>query len=355
MFYSKTSLNNEDAGLDSESMAPPGLVSLRTVAEAAGVSRMTVSLALRDDPRITLAQRERVRAAARSLGWTPDRLVSEVMTSFVRRRMPTFRETLAVLWWRPWEELEALPTAFHRDLRRGLLEGAKSHGCRVDEFCIAGRNPSPALRRQLAARGIRGVIITPPPNETTPAPALAWERLSAVTVGSSLREPELNRAQHHHYNAMARTLAKLDALGAKRPVLLIQRGQARRAYLAAFLAWRGAECAGDINTDAYLEPDLPAWIKGRRADVIITENDELLARAEIKGRLATQLGGVSLDVDNPQGVVSGMHKDTRRTGECAVDLLLQARFRHETGLPTEPLTVMNEGVWIEGATLLAKR
>jgi hypothetical protein len=62
---------------------------------------------------------------------------------------------------------------------------------------------------------------------------------------------------------------------------------------------------------------------------------------------------VSLDVDDPAGRVSGIHKDTRRTGVCAIDLLLQARFRHETGIPREPISVMNEGVWVEGETLRA--
>jgi LacI family transcriptional regulator len=333
-------------------MAKPGLVSLRAVADASGVSRMTVSLALRDDPRISPAQRARVQAAARALGWTPDRLVSEVMTSFVRRRVPTFRETLGVLWWRPWAELEALPTAFHRDLRRGILGAAARHGCKVDEFIIPARKDGPMLRRQMAARGIQAVIITPPSGEHIAAPALPWERISSVTVGTNLREPELNRAHHHHYNAMVRILSRLDALGCRRPVLVIQPGQARRAYLAAFLAWLGPQRADDVNQDAYLEPDLPAWVKARKADVIIAENDELLTRAAGRSvRPATRFGGVSLDVDDPAGTVSGIYKDTRRTGECAVDLLLQARFRHETGLPAEPITVMNEGVWIAGDTL----
>ena len=182
----------------------------------------------------------------------------------------------------------------------------------------------------------------------------ATATLAAVTVGTALRSPELNRAQHHHYNALGRVLDQLDAMGCRRPVLLTQRGQAHRAYLAAFLAWRGAECAKDVNSEPYFEDDLAAWVRRRRADVVVTENDELLAMASGGGgQLETRFGGVSLDVDDPAGRVSGVYKDTRRTGECAIDLLLQARFRHETGVPAEPLTVMNEGVWVAGETLAA--
>ncbi len=338
-------------------MAKSGPVSLRMVAERLGVSRMTVSLALRDDERIRPELRVRVRATAAALGWTSDPLVSEVMRSFVRRRRPVFRETIAVLWWRPWAELEALPTAFHRELRRGLQEGAARQGCGIDEFIIpAGSRAHATLRRQLRARGIRAVVITPPANEQTPAPDLPWEDLAAVTVGTALRSPELNRAQHHHYNALGRVLDRLEAMGCRRPVLLTQRGQAHRAYLAAFLAWRGAECAKDVHSEPYFEADLAAWVRRRRADVVVAENDELLAMAAgAGGRLETRFGGVSLDVDDPAGRVSGVYKDTRRTGECAVDLLLQARFRHETGVPAEPITLMNEGVWVAGETLRGGR
>src|SRR4051794_7470235 len=43
------------------------------VARAAGVSQPTVSRALRDDPRVTEATRQRVRAAAAELGYVPSR------------------------------------------------------------------------------------------------------------------------------------------------------------------------------------------------------------------------------------------------------------------------------------------
>jgi len=49
-------------------MKKKGVVSLKHIAERIGVSRMTVSQALRNDGRIAEATRERVRAAARELG-----------------------------------------------------------------------------------------------------------------------------------------------------------------------------------------------------------------------------------------------------------------------------------------------
>lgn len=46
-----------------------------------GISTSTVSRALRNDPRISAAMRERVRAAARDSGYVPNPLVSALMAS----------------------------------------------------------------------------------------------------------------------------------------------------------------------------------------------------------------------------------------------------------------------------------
>lgn len=57
---------------------PP--VSISTVAERAGVSRNTVSLALRDDPRVAAATKERVRAAAEALAYRPNLIARAMVT-----------------------------------------------------------------------------------------------------------------------------------------------------------------------------------------------------------------------------------------------------------------------------------
>ncbi len=55
-------------------------VSINTIAREAGVSRNTVSLALRDDPRVAADTKERVLAAARQLNYRPNLLAKAVVT-----------------------------------------------------------------------------------------------------------------------------------------------------------------------------------------------------------------------------------------------------------------------------------
>jgi DNA-binding LacI/PurR family transcriptional regulator len=330
-------------------------MSLRRVAELAGVSRMSASRALRGADGVGEAVRARVLAAAERLGYRQDPLVSELMTNFVRRRMPVHRETFAALWWQPWPDFDAAGPHYPLELRRGLHEGAERHGCKIDEMLIPEKRAGALLVRRMQARGIRGVIITPHPGVALCAPDLAWEKLSAVTIGSTLREPSLNRAQNHHYQAMQRALAEVERRGYRRPVLLMQavvEEASRRAYLAAFLAMRGADRAADVHPDAHAgDESLAAWVRDRGADVVIAENDQLLAHLAWSFAMPAAIGGVSLDVSERAGTITGIYKDVRRLAACAVDLLLQARWRQETGLPESPLVLMNEGVWVKGTTL----
>src|SRR5688572_14522424 len=55
-------------------------VGLRAVAEAAGVSLMTVSLALRNSPRVSSRTRTRIAQLADKLGYRPDPEISRLMS-----------------------------------------------------------------------------------------------------------------------------------------------------------------------------------------------------------------------------------------------------------------------------------
>jgi LacI family transcriptional regulator len=63
---------------------PQKTCNLQAVARALGVSRSTVSLALRDDPRISDATRRRVRRAAEDLGYTANPLIATLMSTLRR-------------------------------------------------------------------------------------------------------------------------------------------------------------------------------------------------------------------------------------------------------------------------------
>jgi LacI family transcriptional regulator len=67
------------------------------VAELAGVSKNTVSLALRNSPRIPPATRALVEAAAAQLGYQRNAAVGELMAQLRRTGSTQFTPTLALL------------------------------------------------------------------------------------------------------------------------------------------------------------------------------------------------------------------------------------------------------------------
>src|SRR4051794_8013672 len=75
--------------------ASPNRVTLRDIARKAGVHFSTVSLALRDHPRIPAETRERLRQLARKLGYVADPLLASLSSYRSKRRGEQFRSSLA--------------------------------------------------------------------------------------------------------------------------------------------------------------------------------------------------------------------------------------------------------------------
>ena len=73
------------------------MVTLRDIAEKAGVSRMTVSLALRGSPQVSKELQARVRQIAEEMGYQPNARVSRAMAELAKSRHVQADERLAFL------------------------------------------------------------------------------------------------------------------------------------------------------------------------------------------------------------------------------------------------------------------
>src|SRR3954466_4889457 len=74
-----------------------GTPSYKDIAEQAGVSLMTVSLALRNSPRISAATRARVRRIADQLGYTADPKIADMMNYLRQRRVVKSQPVIALI------------------------------------------------------------------------------------------------------------------------------------------------------------------------------------------------------------------------------------------------------------------
>lgn len=158
---------------------------IRDVARAAGVGASTVSLALRNDPRLRPATRDHVRKVASEIGYLPNATLSSLMAQVRVGKNSPFQATLGFL--NAAEDpaiLREIPT--FREWARGAAERARELGYSVDQFWLHDASCSATrLVEILQARGIRGLIVAGLQNDgiLPPSHAEVWPGFSAVVIG----------------------------------------------------------------------------------------------------------------------------------------------------------------------------
>jgi LacI family transcriptional regulator, gluconate utilization system Gnt-I transcriptional repressor len=177
-----------------------GRVTLDEVAQAAGVSPITVSRALRGERRVAPDLVLRVRAAAEQLGYVPDpaaRALASSRSSHVAVLIPLLTNTLFV------DLLEAvhrslLPagyqtligvTHYDPDEEEMLLQSYMAH--RPAGLLVTGFDRNEASRRLIAASGVPCVHVM----ETTHAPGVHCVGFSQADAGHAITAHLLERGR----------------------------------------------------------------------------------------------------------------------------------------------------------------
>src|SRR4051812_9633528 len=102
---------------------PMEYCTLTTIARAAGLAVSTVSYSLRNNPKIPLATRQRVRRLAEKPGYTPPPAVATLMAHIKSARLPKSPTKIAFVWIEP--EIAGLNSAFNRQSIAGARLRAK--------------------------------------------------------------------------------------------------------------------------------------------------------------------------------------------------------------------------------------
>lgn len=340
-------------------------VALRDISERLGLSRMTVSLALRDDPHVAKATKRKVLAMAQKLKFRPDPQVAKLMSDLARlRRTPAFQGELAFLTSShsefAWKESYHFAGCY-----RGAEKRALELGYRLTPFWT--RDPQ-FVRKHLSkifwARGIRGIIIAPLAAEVTNLPDpdldLDWKRFCMIHVGATLLRPELNLVRHNHFHGMRHSLERLEAHGYRRiGFAIVESGDilSSRLWTAAYLHWRNrrgmdADLPGFVYPwGLFPEDRFSAWIENHRIDAVVTMQGDLYpALKRIQKSLSRHLGFSVLDHPGGKSSFSGIEQNATEIGRVAVDQLVHAMNHNLTGLPRYPFQTLIQGRWHEAAS-----
>ena len=325
-------------------------MTLKAVAEAAGVSVSAVSYALRGAPNIPAETAARVREAAERLGYRPNARVGELM-AHIRKARPLARaEPLALV------HLEGKPDAtsvnsFARRVEMAARVRAEARGYRLDTFWLSQvRGNARRLADILEARGISGVLFAPTVDERRIELKWPWEKFAMAVVGMTEWSVPLSRAGHHHYEAMRTALERLATVGARRPVALLEAAtneRAHRGWQAAWLAYGPKDAARRLWLRRDQKPgELADWLAGMKVDGIIADGGTLAQIVRETGWAGPAERVVSLSWQ-PGAGMAGIDQGYDAIAEHAVDLVVTQLQRNERGLPSPPHMLLFPGRWRE--------
>jgi len=325
------------------------------IARAAGVSQMTVSLALRNHASLPRRTRQRIQRLAAELGYRPNPLVAALMRHVRHRRATPYLTTLAYVTAFPtrdgWRQ-----SPLYRRYHEGAAARADQLGYKLEEFWL--RQPGMTgtrLSRILWTRGVQGVIIAPLPLPRAHL-QLDWKQFALATLGYTLARPSLHRAVSHQARAMQIALRELKRRGYRRVGLaLSSHSDARtdRNWRGAFLAYQPRArrvpllVTADWNQRTFCE-----WFEEHRPDAVIANEDGVRdwLRA-LKARVPGEVGFVHIESTISHRHFSGIRQNAYQVGAAAVELVAEQLQHGERGVPKIPKVVLIAGQWVPGRTL----
>lgn len=332
---------------------------IRSLAALAGVSRTTVSLALRNHPRLPLKTRRSIQQLAMQQGYRQDPVVATLMNSLRAGRAARQTERLSfVSTWAPtpgWERRLVNEACF----LAGVKQRAFELGYDVDHTCCMEDGMSPRrLSRILYTRGIRGLVIAPAFEVGTHLD-FEWQHFAAVTIGYTIANQELHRTNHAHYNGIFTAMRALENKGYRRIGYVTRSEQDERvnhAWLGSVLAHQSNQ-KPENRVAPLLAPDLSLavfrrWLERERPDVVISN---LLAPLELLRelhyRVPGDIGYASIDRSPVATDIAGIDQLPKQVGAMAADLVIKQVQHNEFGLPSHPVDLRIDGVWREGPTV----
>lgn len=337
--------------------APAERVTLRAIAERTGVSRMTVSRALRDDPAVSAGVRQRITQLANRLGYQRDPALGRLMETIRIRKRDRLSDAIAYLTahdrragWRAHQSQQLC--------HEGAARRAAECGYRLEEFWANEPGMTDArLGEIIWARGIQGVIVAPLP---APQPAFQqfdWARFSAVEVGYSLAQPALHRVCCHHVQSVMLLSEKLHAAGYRRLGLAMSREHDARVHhhwraghLSAHSLWGKGPGLMFVGAE-WNRAAFSRWLRRARPDAIITIGPQVgewlrELHVDVPGELGLANVDVALDVPG----TTGIDQSIPLIGAAAVDLLTSLIHNHERGVPAVPRVTKVQGTFVQGTS-----
>lgn len=322
---------------------------LNDIARQAGVSKMTVSRALRSGHHVREELRLRIVRTAEEMGYRPDPEFAKMMTHMRRGRARSSPRQLAFVW--AEQEAETISrSSWSQQLLQGAQRQALRLGFELEEFYLAARGMTGRrLSGILEARGIPGFILSPLISRSRGHVSMDWERFSSVVIGLGYARPQLHRVHHHHYLGMMTALRMLKKEGFRRIGFYCGstiNERMFRAWSASFLAHHPLPQPGGLLAlrKSPSKGDFLAWVKSTRPEAVIDGSHLVKPWMDATHR-DSRPRHITLAWRPDLPDVAGIDQQAEVLGAAAMDLLVTQYRQNERGIPAAPRMVMTEGLW----------
>ncbi|MDF3128532.1 LacI family DNA-binding transcriptional regulator [Kiritimatiellaeota bacterium B1221] len=339
-------------------------VTMKDIALRAGVHPSSVSMALKNHPRIGKDTRQRIQQLAREMGYVPDPALS-ALSAYRRSQRPVqSMGELAVLSRK--NTIGGHQQDSQGYIMQGLVDRAAQTGYSLCNFNVSDENLTPRRINQIIrTRKIQGVILLR--LESFPMRFLKeidWDALSAVRISRRPTWPPITHVEHNQYASMQTCLMHLIRRGYKK-IGLIQTWRnlqsigffPEAAYLQTLQRSKHAGAAPIYYTDKSADLGMADWIGTHKIEAVISHRspEDLLPDEKIRQQTFSGVGFICMNLLKPNPKLAGINQNLQKLGTRAVDVVVANIHRGEKGFPAVTSHILIQGTWSEGSSIRRKR
>ncbi|MGE9270632.1 MAG: LacI family DNA-binding transcriptional regulator [Verrucomicrobiales bacterium] len=334
-------------------------VTLKDIAEKAGVSVSAVSLALGGKGSISKRQRERIHEIADELGYVPNPLLSSLAAKRFRSGGYATGIPIALLEY----SMENVRPSIYRS---EIIRVAKQLGYQVRLITKEELKEYNDLSKTLYRSGVQGVIVTGQPCDEFVNRSEAWEHFSLVQCGRLRTTAPIHTVRSDIFRSIKLVYSKLLEKGYQRIGFAMGRHpdilEDDEARIGAALGLMQLHAKPQNIIQPYSgqhadETRFKTWVDKEQPDVIIGFGiSQYYNLLKFGYSIPKDFGFASLhlhlhDRENQPITFAGLLQNTNKIAEQSVVLLDQLIRYNSRGFPDIPQHTLIPSSWVEGDTL----
>lgn len=335
------------------------MLTIKEIARKSGFSPSTVSYALRDNPRIPDATREKIKEIAKEMGYQRDAHLGQLMAHLKNRSKRA--AACPIIWLNSttnpnhWHE-----TPWAREFFESASQRAHEQGFALSEVWVHDQKiPHSRLDEVLKARGAQGIILSTPLKDQDWTQWIDWNAYATVILDDPFALPQFDHVYANYCANMRMAVEQALSRGYKRP----------KVWLSQYEDyWTGYGYTSECLRQNRVRPELgelltpfakeitkeaaKAWMDEHKPDLVIAPTATLGMRlVELGYRIPEDVGYLAMYVLNADSKWSGISQLHMQQSIIAVDRIAALLQLNTLGRQTHPLHILIRGDWHEGTTL----